>query len=877
MSDELSHSIMQGDTEEFLSLEDEEASPPKVKKSPRRTPKPKVPTAKSPVLDAEVMNMQVLGDYGGNHSIRWPIHDMDCPDCAYKAMNALNRLDQVNSSVVSATDGTVTIDIDFEKGNLAEASAILTSLGNSPNLPFMELSGVNSKEIAARHSIPVKGLPRIFRRQPGVLNCEVDKEGKLLLQIIHEPENELRLAMENALKQVIGGGYNLVPATTTRLTSGQIRMITSGFAFVMLVFLLIANIFTQNPWVLGAFGLIGVLIGGYKMFGHAWASVQNRQLGFQVLTSLAVIGASYLQAWEEALMVIILVSWTEHMEGEALINARKAMQGGLDRIPRTARRVSKKFTGNFSLVSAPVSMAPVAQPNDEPEEVPIGLVMKGDHVEIRSGELIPADGTIVSGTGSVNRAPLTGESTPVDIGIGDDIQAGLTLSRGPVTIEVTAVGEDTRLSGLIDKVHSFKEIPTRLQGALENFTAIWVPVVLIGAVLVWLLQPNSDWKIILLLWVVACPCALLLASPVPHAAGISQAAKSGAIARGGDVIESLSKVNLVLLDKTGTLTSGRPRIGELTLARGRRRSPAIALAAGLEASSNHPYAQAVVALAEEESITPSKLTNISDGKDGVYAKMNSTDVSFVRAEKSLVSDKLLESLEAALDNGHGASLLMKGSKPVALFTFIHDDLRQGTDVMVKELYSQGINVEILSGDNQESVNALAKNIGVPESAAHGEMTPEGKVKWVQQRSLTHITMMVGDGFNDAAAMAASDIGIAIGSGESANLEAADVLIPGDDPRLISDLVKLAKRTHSILVWNIVYSVGVTLALVYMVLSGMNQNLAFGVLVHELSVIGVIINGARLSGSGGTVKLIADIGKSIWTGTIDSFKALFASL
>ena len=134
-------------------------------------------------------------------------------------------------------------------------------------------------------------------------------------------------------------------------------------------------------------------------------------------------------------------------------------------------------------------------------------------------------------------------------------------------------------------------------------------------------------------------------------------------------------------------------------------------------------------------------------------------------------------------------------------------------------------------------------------------------------------MMVGDGFNDAAAMAAADVGIAIGTGESANLEAADVLIPGDDPRLISELIRLSKKTKSVLVWNIAYSVAITVILVYLVLSGINDNLAVGVLVHELSVIGVIINGARLSGSGGTVKLIAEIGKSIWTGTIDSFKAL----
>ncbi|NCF97856.1 MAG: heavy metal translocating P-type ATPase, partial [Euryarchaeota archaeon] len=533
----------------------------------------------------------------------------------------------------------------------------------------------------------------------------------------------------------------------------------------------------------------------------------------------------------------------------------------------------KKNFSSFSIVSGPSLTAPALASNQEAAEIPIGLVLKGDHLEIRSGELIPADGNIISGTGSINRAPLTGESVPEDVSQGDELQAGLTLARGPVTIEVTAVGEDTRLSELIDKVHLFKEKPTRLQGALENFTAIWVPIVLFGAVLAWLVQPNADWKIILLLWVVACPCALLLASPVPHAASISQAAKSGAIARGGDVLESLSKVNLALLDKTGTLTSGRPRIGKMTLARGRRRDSAIALAAGLEASSNHPYAQAIIALAKDEDVSPTALTNISDGEEGVHAKMKDVDVAFVRADKSLVTGKLLEGLEEALSNGHGASLLLKEQKPVALFTFIHDDLRQGTDEMVKALYAQGINVEILSGDNQDSVSALAKTIGIPESAAHGEMTPEGKVQWVQDRSKTHITMMVGDGFNDAAAMAAADIGIAIGTGESANLEAADVLIPGDDPRLISDLITLSKRTHSVLISNIVYSVFVTAMLVYAVLAGINENLAFGVLVHELSVIGVIINGARLSGSGGTFALIVDIGKSIWTGTINAYRSL----
>ena len=879
MTDDFPQRNVQEDVEEFLSLEDEVAPSPKAKpRKPRKSrSKPKEQISETVPLEADIIDMEVLGEYGGNHSVCWPIQDMDCPDCASKAVNALNRLEQINNSAVSTTDGTVTIDINFEKGNVAEASAILRSLGNPPDLPFMQVSGVSSSAIAARHSVPVKGLPRIFRRQPGVLDCDVDKDGNIMLQLAPDPISELRVAMEGALKNVIGGEYKLISANNVKITSGQWRMIASGIAFVMLIAVIVTETFiTENPWVLGSIGIAGVSLGGIKMFSKAWASIQNRQLGFQVLTSLAVIGASYLQAWEEALMVLILVSWTEHMENEALIKAREAMQGGLDRLPRTARRVQKKSLGNLSI--APVSgfLAPVAQSVLGVEEIPIDLVMKGDHLEIRSGDLIPADGVIISGTGSVNRAPLTGESVPVDVASGDELQAGLTLSRGPVTIEVTAVGEDTRLSGLIDKVHSFKEIPTRLQGVLENFTAIWVPIVLVGAVLTWLVQPASDWKIILLLWVVACPCALLLASPVPHAASLSLAAKSGAIARGGDVMESLSKVNLALLDKTGTLTSGKPRIGKVTLARGRRKDSAIALAAGLEASSNHPYAQAIVALAEQESIEPLSLTDLKDGEKGVSAKLKGANVAFLRAEKSQVSGALLSALEDALEQGHGASLLLKEDKPVALFTFIHDDLRDGTDELVKSLYAQGVNVEILSGDNQDAVNALAKSIGLPENAARGEMTPEGKVQWVQDRSKTHITMMVGDGFNDAAAMAVADIGIAIGTGESANLDAADVLIPGDDPRLISELVTLAKRTHSVLIWNIAYSVAITLFLVYLVLAGINESLAIGVLVHELSVIGVIINGARLSGSGGTIKLMAEIGQSIWYGTIESFKALFAS-
>jgi len=882
LSDGLPQGFMSGEDfdESFLSLEEEEEIQTKPKRSRMKIPSVKIKKSSKPEKtesdEVKPVDMVLLEDYGGTHNVCWPIEDMDCPDCASKAMNAIDRLEQVKDSTVSATEGTVNVTVEMEKGTIAEISTILRSLGNSPDLPHLELTGVNAESVAKRHGISTKGLPKLFRRQPGVLDCEVDKDGRILLQIVPNSDLELKNAMTSALEAVIGSTFQLNQSRSKRITASQWRMIGSGISFIMLIFVIITEMITGNPYVIGTIGVIGVLAGGFRMFRQAWASIQNKQLGFQVLTSLAVIGASYLQAWEEALMVIVLVSWTEHMENEALVKAREAMQGGLDRLPRVARKIKSPTIGTLSTGTA-ISL-PMASPVSAPslsEEVPIELVQCGDLIEIRSGELIPADGIIMSGNGSINRAPLTGESVPVDVAKGDHIQAGLTLARGPVTIKVDAVGEETRLSGLIEAVHSFREKPTRLQGTLQTFTSIWVPVVLVGAILAYFAQGSGDWKIILLLWVVACPCALLLAAPVPHAASLSKAAKSGIIARGGDVLEALAKVNLALLDKTGTLTSGKPKIGKMILAKGRRRDAAIALAAGLELSSNHPYAQAIIAIAEEEDVTPTKVVQLSDGEKGVHGVVSGVKVAMIRAEASLLSGKLLDGLNEALEEGHGVSLLLKDDKPVALFTFVHDDLRFGAPELITSLHQQGINIEMLSGDNQEAVNNLAQDIGIPEKSAHGEMTPESKVNWVTSRSKTHITMMVGDGFNDAAAMAASDVGVAIGAGESVNLEAADVLIPGDDPRLLAEIVTLSKKTRSVLIWNIVYSVFITAILVYTVLTGINDNLAIGVLVHELSVIGVIINGARLSGTGGTLDLLRDVTKSLYVGTVDSFRAVLS--
>ena len=865
----------EGDEEVFFSLEDEEPKTSSKQEQPSIPPQEDESDDKNiEILDAEII-MQATGDY----LVEWPLIGMDCPDCASKATKALNLMPQVSTPVVSATSGEVKLSLDLEKGALSEVSNVLRSLGHAPDTEHHHLKGIKAANVAKRNNTTLRDLKKLFRLQPGILDADIEKDGRILLQMVTSGDQELLNKRDEAIEQVCGSAPRYVATTSNRLRPDQFRLLGAAFALPLLFIVIFLELIGIGGWIPAAIAIPGILVSSYQMFREAIASIVNRQLGFQVLTSLAVIGACGLMMWEEALIVAILVALTAHLEGDALMKAREAMQGGLDRLPRVARRVKEKKSfspstiqiGGFTPVSN--SMAPSAvHSHSGPEQIPIDLLSVGDHIEIRSGELVPADGRIVEGKGALNRAPLTGESVPVDVEDGDFVQAGLVLSRGPIILEVEAVGDDTQLFELIEAVHTFRDEPPRLQASIERFTAIWVPIVLFGAFGVyWFLYPDN-WKIVLLLWVVACPCALLLAAPVPHAAALANSAHMGAIARGGNVLERLARVNHVFLDKTGTLTSGKPSIGKVVMAKGRRRDASVALAAGIEARSSHPYEEALREFAEKESIQPSEVKKIKDVNAGIQAMRNKEEVLMLRpdalSEYSIeLPEELQKEVELTQSLGHGASVLTKGGKCVALFTFVHDDTRQGADELIPELHKMGIHVQILSGDQQGAVDRFASSVGLQKTDAFGNQSPEDKVAVVRERSDISVTMMVGDGFNDAAALAVADVGVAVGSGESVNVEAADVMIPGDDPRMLADLLKLARRTERNFRQNLSFSILVTITLVYAVVNGFYDALWVGVLVHELSVILVILNGARLAEGTGTLTLVKNTFIAMWEATM----------
>ena len=767
----------------------------------------------------------------GTYEIEWEIDGMDCADCAMKAKRAVSRLPGIHKVNVSVTEGNVRFNLDMAKGRVSRVNAVMESLGHNPKITWKAVSGLTPGRAATNLGIDRNTLKHALLDVPGIINTRFE-EGKIELQMIEFNSLKLQEISDERMSQLLGKDLKLEESVSSKLRPDQVQLLSAVFTIPLLFGVIAIEALPSIPNNTALLlAVIGISFAGLPMLRKAASSIRNRVLGFQVLTSLAVIGAMIMQEYVEALLVTGLVAFASHLEEIALVRARNAMQGGLDRLPRLARLSSD------------------SSKTDKQDWVPIQALSVGDIVEIRSGEVVPIDGIIIDGNGEIDRAPLTGEPIPIRVSTGDSVEAGLVLVRGPVIVKCEAIGESTRLASLIDLVRNFREMPTKTQTTIERFTTVWVPLVLIGSLVYGLV--TKDFVTTLVLWVVSCPCALLLAAPVPHATALSAASASGLVARGGDVLESAASIELILLDKTGTLTTGRPKIGEFVCNTDQDKDNILAIVSALEKRSNHPYAKAIISLAEESEIKPKRVTGITDGDAGVFGKLSGKELILGRADWLIsqnveISNEVQQVLDSAQKKGHGVSVLSLEGKSVAAFTFIHDDARDGVTEMVQSLQKEGIIVEILSGDEQSSVESFAKKIGIDPSICRGNVDPEGKAQWVMDRSKARRTLMAGDGFNDAGALAAANIGIAVGSGDQVNLEAADVLIPGDDPRAIVGLIQLAKRTKMIVNINIIISVIITLILVATTLAGYNTSIAAGIAIHEASAFLVIINGMFVS-------------------------------
>jgi Cd2+/Zn2+-exporting ATPase len=616
------------------------------------------------------------------------------------------------------------------------------------------------------------------------------------------------------------------------------KVITSVTSGVLLLAGWILSLTTlPTPISSISYGL-AIAIGGYYFGREAIEGlIFERRIGVELLMSVAAITAALMGQPAEAAMLVFLYSISEAAEGYTEEKTRASVRALMELAPNTA-----------IIVREGVEI-----------EIPADELAVGDLFIVFPGQSIPTDGLIISGRTSVNQAPITGESLPVEMKPGDSLLAGSLNGEGAVEVEATKAFSDNSLSRIINMVEEAQERKGKSQRLIERFGNRYSPAVLITGILIAVVPPllfGGDWTEWLtratVFIVAAAPCALVISIPVTMVATLGTGARQGVLIKGGRYVEELARIKAVALDKTGTITLGKPEVTEVIVLEPDKtdKEQLVALAAGIEKRSEHPLAQAIVQYAQDERI---ELADISDFRalTGVGAQGNWHGNSVYIGNLFLFSDKLGVSLKGEreeverLENQGRTVVALGDSRSIWGLIALRDQIRPTSGRAVDELRKRGISpIVMLTGDNEQTAAAIARESGV--DAFYARLKPEEKV--IEVRKLVEKyeqVAMVGDGVNDAPALAEATVGIAMGAaGTDAALETADVALMGDDlERLIYGL-DLSRRSQAIVRQNIVLSILIISTLSLGAVTGL-LTLPMAVIGHELSEILVISNGMRM--------------------------------
>ncbi len=540
--------------------------------------------------------------------------------------------------------------------------------------------------------------------------------------------------------------------------------------------------------------LVALLVGLVPIARRAVAGAMGGSpFSIETLMSIAAIGAVIIGATEEAATVVLLFLVGELLEGVAASRARASIKGLADLVPKTALLVD----------------------GDDVREVPAaGLALK-QVVLVRPGDRIPADGEIVEGTSAIDEAPVTGESVPKTKGPGDIVFAGTINTDTALRINVTAKASDNTISRVIALVEEAQESKAPTERFIDRFSKYYTPGVLLVGALVAILPPLvlgqawGEWIYKgLAILLIGCPCALVISTPAAIAAALSAGARRGLLLKGGAVLEQLRTVNLVAMDKTGTLTEGKPKVTDI-VGVGRTASQVLSLAAALETGSSHPLALAILARAKADKapIPPAFDIKAIPGK-GITGSVGG-EIAFLAspkaaAERVSVPDKLRTRIEAFNDEGKTVSVLLANDQIAGIFA-IRDEPRPDAKAGLAALREAGIDTVMLTGDNLRTATAIGATLGMDVRAG---LLPEDKQRIVRElQGQGKVVAKIGDGINDAPALAAADIGIAMGGGTDVALETADAAILHGRVTDIADMIGLSKATMANIGQNITLALG----------------------------------------------------------------------
>tara|TARA_R110002051_G_scaffold259321_1_gene318652 strand:- start:737 stop:2989 length:2253 start_codon:yes stop_codon:yes gene_type:complete len=587
-------------------------------------------------------------------------------------------------------------------------------------------------------------------------------------------------------------------------------------------------------WVVAGVALLAILLCGLTTYKKGWIALKNRNLNINALMSIAVTGAVLIGQWPEAAMVMFLFAVAELIEARSLDRARNAIRGLMDLTPEQA--TVKQSDGTWL-------------------EVDVKTVAVGAVLRVRPGERIGLDGEVTSGHSTINQAPITGESLPVEKAPGDTVFAGTINQSGSLEYRALAVAADTTLARIIHAVEEAQGSRAPTQRFVDQFAKVYTPVVFMFALAIAIVPPLLmaeawyDWIYrALVLLVVACPCALVISTPVTIVSGLAAAARKGILIKGGVYLEIGGKLGFLALDKTGTITHGKPvqtdYIPLIEQDSERYRGHAVTLAS----RSDHPVSLAIAKHDDDSGLTFSAVDGFEalPGR-GVRGSIEGEDFHLgnhrLVEELGLCSPELEALLEPLERQGKTVVVLCDAQRAVALFA-VADTVKESSRQAIEELHALGVKTTMLTGDNSHTAEAIAMQVGIDE--ARGNLLPVDKLQAVEAlQARGYVVGMVGDGINDAPALAKSEIGFAMAAaGSDTAIETADVALMDDDLRKIPSFIRLSQQTAAILKQNIILALGIKALFLAITLTG--QATMWMAVFADMGVsLLVVFNGLRL--------------------------------
>jgi Cd2+/Zn2+-exporting ATPase len=563
-----------------------------------------------------------------------------------------------------------------------------------------------------------------------------------------------------------------------------------------------------------ALALFSIALAGFSVYANGFVSLFAGRLNINVLMTVAVTGAFLIGEWPEAAMVMALFAIAEAIEARAVEKARGALS---------------------ALIALAPEEAEIRQEDGSWKRVATKLAAVGALARVRPGERIPLDGVVSQGQSAVDQSPISGESLPVDKSLGDTLYAGSINREGALEMWVTAAATESVLARIIRTVESAQSARAPMQRFVDRFAAFYTPAVFalavgVAALSPWLMGwsvPEAVYKALVLL-VIACPCALVISTPVAIVSGLTAAARRGILIKGGVYLETARKIRAIALDKTGTLTQGKPRLIAFDVLDADLDAAGLAqIALSLAVRSDHPVSQAIAAglAAAFPTQAAAEVAEVADfsalpGR-GVQGRIGEARYALANhrwtEERGQCSPQLEARLKTREAAGHSLTLLSDATRVLAICA-VADTLKPSSAAAVAELRALGVTPVILSGDNATAVRAVGRQAGIDE--AKGNLLPEDKLAAMDAlKARFGVIGMAGDGINDAPALAQADIGFAMGAGTHIAMEAADIVVMNDDLARLPETIRLSRRVHFLLWQNIALALGIKLVFLLAALLG----------------------------------------------------------